>query len=560
MAYSISVVIRTKNESKYLGKVLSRLKEERYAGSVEIIVVDSGSTDDTVATAESFGCRIIRMNPEEFSFGRSLNIGIENASGEIIVNLSGHSVPEKTDYLDLMVKPFAEPSVAATFGRDIPWPEACPSQARDIFNHFPEIGPDGNKFSNANAAIRRTVWEKIRFDEEISAAEDLLWAKKVMNAGYLINYIPAARVYHSHTPSLKYIRRRAYVESKSVNSFNETKYHFGIFRFARFFFQHIKEDMLFAMRNRYSVYWLLHIPLYRFSQGMGFFKGFRAGADLHIDTVSKTGEYIFEEKVRGEKKKILMVILSFFPESVGGTEYYTLNLAKKLMEKGWEVKVASAVKDITQKRYKVRQSAYEGIDIIKINNPPEYCTKYIEYFMDHTIDNIFGRILGAEKPDLVHFQHTAYLSSRLPEIAHQLKVPSVFTLHDYWYMCNRSQLIRPSEGICPGPSEGIYCATCYDPAQPNQAGVPKFPLLNRLLQMRVVRRSQYQGMAVTGNEAETQEIPVQRTCGKKSRTPRFRCIFSDTRTLGYSGTFIPIEVYEKTTHVSFVCHQSFFTS
>jgi rhamnosyltransferase len=487
MNYSVSVIIRTKNESKYLGRVLQRLKEQQYAGSVEIIVVDSGSTDDTISIAESFGCRVILMKPAEFSFGRSLNVGIESAAGEIVVNLSGHSVPEKLDYLDLIVQPFTDNYVAATFGRDIPWPEACPSQARDIFNHFPEVGPDGNKFSNANAAIRRSVWQDIKFDEGISAAEDLFWAKQVMCSGYLIRYIPEARVFHSHAPSLKYIRKRAYVESKSVNSFNETKYHFGVSRFAKFLVRQTAKDILFSIRNRYSLYWLLYIPLYRFFQGMGFLKGFRSGADLHIDTVSKTGEYTFQEKVRGEKKKILMVILSFFPESVGGTEYYTLNLAKKLTEKGWAVKIVAAVKDITQKRYKVRQVTYEGIDVIKINNPPEFYAKYIEYFMDHTVDRIFSKILRAEKPDIVHFQHTAYLSSRLPEIAHQMKMPSVFTLHDYWYMCNRSQLIRPSEGICPGPSEGIYCATCYDPAQPNQAGAPKFPILNRLLQMRVVR-------------------------------------------------------------------------
>jgi glycosyltransferase involved in cell wall biosynthesis len=193
VTYSISVIIRTKNESKYLGRVLQRLKEQQYDGPVEIIVVDSGSTDETVSIADGFGCRVILIKSEEFSFGRALNVGIENSSGEIIINLSGHSVPEGMDYFSLMVKPFADKDVAAAFGRDIPWPEACPSQARDIYNHFPEIGPDGNKFSNANAAMRRSVWKKIKFDEEIPACEDLLWARQVMASGYLIQYIPSAR-------------------------------------------------------------------------------------------------------------------------------------------------------------------------------------------------------------------------------------------------------------------------------------------------------------------------------------------------------------------------------
>jgi len=488
VTYSISVIIRTKNESKYLGKVLSRLKEQQYDGPVEIILVDSGSTDETVSIAEGFGCRIILMKPEEFSFGRALNIGIEKASGEIIINLSGHSVPENTDYFSLMVKPFADKDLAASFGRDIPWPESCPSQARDIYNHFPEIGPDGNKFSNANAAIRRAVWEKVKFDEDIPAAEDLLWAKQVMASGYLIQYIPSARVFHSHTPSLKYIRKRAYVESKSLNSFAATKYHFGLILFMKFLVGHIAKDMLFSIRRQYPFYWLLHIPLYRFSQCLGFSKGYKEGSHIYIDIFSAIGRYSFDPVKRSDGKKALFVTQSFFPESVGGTEYYTLNLSKKLVEKGWDVLVVSAVRNLTQRRYEVKEITYEGIKVVKVNNPPEFCTKFIEYFMDHTIDNIFGKIVRAERPDIIHFQHTAYLSSRLPEIAQQLNVKSVFTLHDYWHMCNRSQLLRPSEGICPGPSGGIYCATCYDPAHPSQAGTPKYPLLNRMLQTRLLRR------------------------------------------------------------------------
>jgi rhamnosyltransferase len=488
MGCSLSVIIRTKNESKYLGRVLQRINEQRYAGSVEIIVVDSGSDDHTVSIAKEFGCNVISIKPEEFSFGRSLNIGIENASGELIICLSGHSVPEKTDYFKLMVQPLADHHVAATFGRDIPWPEACPSQARDIFNHFPEVGPDGHKFSNANAALRRDVWERIRFDEEISACEDLLWAKQVMNSEYAIQYIPDAKVFHSHSPSLKYIRKRAYIESKSMNSFLETKHHFGVSRFIEFFLGHIVKDVIFSIRNRYPFSWLFHIPMYRLFQGLGFLKGFREGLHIDLDVLRKIGRYSFEQNHSNNRKKALLVTHCFFPESVGGTEYYTLSLSKSLIAKGWDVIIVSAMRDLTQRRYKVVENKYEGLTVIKINNPPAFYTKSTEHFIDHNIDNIFAKILKAERPSLVHFQHTVYLSTRLPEVVHQHRTPSILTLHDYWYMCYRSLLIRPSEGLCPGPSEGIYCATCYDPAQPNIAGVPRLLILNRMLQMPIIRQ------------------------------------------------------------------------
>lgn len=254
---------------------MRRLKEQRYPGPIEIIVVDSGSTDDTVRIAESFGCRIIRVKPEEFSFGRALNIGIKNASGEIIINLSGHSVPENTDYFSLMVQPFGDETVAATFGRDIPWPEACPSQARDILNHFPETGPDGNKFSNANAALRRRVWQATPFDERLSACEDVLWARSVMGKGYKIIYVGKATVFHSHTSSLRYIFSRYFRERRSMQklcALPDIKMG-DVCEKARW---EARNDFAFAKKNGYHVKWYVHIPFYRLAQEVGLYLGCRS--------------------------------------------------------------------------------------------------------------------------------------------------------------------------------------------------------------------------------------------------------------------------------------------
>lgn len=280
MKFGVSVIIRTKNESRHLAKVLWRLKEQAYDGPVETIVVDSGSTDGTVSIAEGAGCRLVRIKPEDFSFGRALNVGIECASGQIMIHLSGHSVPERTNYFDLMAGPFSDPAVAATYGRDIPWPEACPSQARDILNHFPDGPLQRNKFSNANAAVRKTVWEMIRFDEEVPACEDLLWARSVMSYGYSILYVPKATVFHSHTSSLKYIftryvkERRAITETMEKGS--EARGFDGGFRalWESYVWQ-VKADVRFVKQGGYSRKWFMHIPLYRLAQGLGLYVGTR---------------------------------------------------------------------------------------------------------------------------------------------------------------------------------------------------------------------------------------------------------------------------------------------
>ena len=272
MNCSLSVIIRTKNESRYIGKVLKRLQEQKYEGPVEIILVDSGSTDNTVSIAEEFGCNIIKIKPEEFSFGRALNIGIKEAGGEIIINLSGHSVPVNTDYFSFMVQPFEDDMVAATFGRDIPWPEACPSQARDILNHFPEVGPDGNKFSNANAALRKEIWNMIQFDEQLRACEDVLWSRSVMSKGYKIIYASKATVFHSHTPSLRYIFNRYLKERQSIKNLidlPDMKVK-DIFRNA---WRESINDFAFARENGYHKQWYFHIPFYRLAQEVGLYIG-----------------------------------------------------------------------------------------------------------------------------------------------------------------------------------------------------------------------------------------------------------------------------------------------
>ncbi len=276
MNTAVSVIIRTKNEGRHLEKVLRTLKKQQYPGSVEIVVVDSGSTDATVLIAQAFGCRIITMKPGEFSFGRALNRGIENAGGEIIINLSGHSVPVGTDYFQQMVEPFSDPRVAATFGRDVPWPDACPSQARDISNHFPEAGPDGNKFSNANAALRREIWEAIRFDEQLLACEDVLWARNVMDKGYQILYVPEGKVFHSHTSSLRYIFRRYLKERRSLKSIADLP-DVKIADIYRRYVLQTRNDFDYVKEKGYGAKWYFHIPLYRFMQELGLYLGSKSG-------------------------------------------------------------------------------------------------------------------------------------------------------------------------------------------------------------------------------------------------------------------------------------------
>ncbi len=107
----ISVIIRSKNEEKYLGKVLDSLFRQSFS-NFEILLVDDRSTDRTLEIAREYGCRIIQIPEGKFSHPYSCNLGAENARGEFLVFLNGHSIPCSTTFLEGGLRNFSNPKIA----------------------------------------------------------------------------------------------------------------------------------------------------------------------------------------------------------------------------------------------------------------------------------------------------------------------------------------------------------------------------------------------------------------------------------------------------------------
>ena len=116
MNVKCSIVIRAYNEEAHIGRLLTGISQQTYHG-VETILVDSGSTDRTVQIAENYGAKIVQIASEEFTFGRSLNRGIQAAKGELVVIVSAHCHPVYPDWLERLLAPFSDPAVAVTYGK-----------------------------------------------------------------------------------------------------------------------------------------------------------------------------------------------------------------------------------------------------------------------------------------------------------------------------------------------------------------------------------------------------------------------------------------------------------
>ncbi len=201
-----SIIIRTKDEERFLPSVLSRLKEE---GSLvhEVIVVDSGSTDATLDIANQFQAKIIRIPASDFSYSYALNVGVEQAEGSLIGIFSGHSVPTYPDFLTAGRKYFSEPKVAGVYGPCLPLNNA--SLTERIYYGFgtwhlyrpPRVidRPHMGIMGNTNALLKRELWQKHKFDLKMTeGGEDTEWALYWLSQGYKFILEPKLAVAHSH--------------------------------------------------------------------------------------------------------------------------------------------------------------------------------------------------------------------------------------------------------------------------------------------------------------------------------------------------------------------------
>ena len=190
-----SIIIRTFNEEKHIGNLLKAIKEQEYK-NYEIIIVDSGSTDNTLKVTKDLKCNhILKIESHNFTFGYSLNIGCQKARGEYLVFVSAHVVPFDNQWLGSILKPFQDEKVAMVYGKQIGSETSRFSEKKD----FERIFGDSSIYpNNANAAFRKNLWQEQKFDEYLFGLEDLEWAKRIRGLGFLLYYEPRAVVYHIH--------------------------------------------------------------------------------------------------------------------------------------------------------------------------------------------------------------------------------------------------------------------------------------------------------------------------------------------------------------------------
>jgi rhamnosyltransferase len=210
-ATKISAIVRARDEAAKLPRCLEYLRaQELGVDALEVIVVDSGSSDDTVAIARRHGARVIAMPAASFTFGGALNLGAAEATGELLVALSADAFASDRRWLARLSEPFSDPRVACASG-DRYGPDGTPLAARIVQDaalarRVPEWG-----YSNGAGAFRASLWRERPFRTDLTGCEDREWALHWLDQGYVAVLDPALVVDHDHThdsPTAIYRRAR----------------------------------------------------------------------------------------------------------------------------------------------------------------------------------------------------------------------------------------------------------------------------------------------------------------------------------------------------------------
>lgn len=190
-----SVIVRVRNEAQHIGAALRSVRSQSVP--VELIVVDSGSTDGTLEIASGVADRLIEIPPHRFTYGRALNLGAAAAQAPVHVALSAHCALPHPNWIATAVAHYERPDVAATQG-DARLPGGQPIegvffQDAGFFRAHPHWG-----LSNHASSWRASVWRTHHFDERLRYAEDKEWAWRVMQAGWVVACDPRLVVDMSH--------------------------------------------------------------------------------------------------------------------------------------------------------------------------------------------------------------------------------------------------------------------------------------------------------------------------------------------------------------------------
>ena len=210
----ISVVVRAFNEAAKLELLLEDIHNQVFSSEAEVVVVDNGSSDRTPQVAKSYGAEVVTLAQEDFNYPRSLNLGLEAASNDVVFVTVAHARLSNIHNLHAGARHFSKnDSTVGAFGT------VLPNEGASYLERWGALGGNGFLARPARrikrggpgvlgataAMIAKPAWEELgHFDERYqSGGEDTALAKLMLKNGYGVIKEPALSVHHSHGLGLR---------------------------------------------------------------------------------------------------------------------------------------------------------------------------------------------------------------------------------------------------------------------------------------------------------------------------------------------------------------------
>lgn len=272
---SVSVIMRSKNADWVIGQTLAALFAQTFR-DFDLLVVDSGSTDDTLTIVRGYPCRLVTIPPEDYFPGKVLNAAIRGCTAETLVFLGSDAVLLSPCALARLLAAFADPAVGAAFGRQVPRPEAHAWVRRDYAASFPakDAAPAWMALSLPFAAMRRSAWERHPFYTDAWASEDAEWGVWARRSRVAVRYVPDAVVMHSHNYTLREIYGRRFVEGEADAFIQRDED--SVLGLARRALGSTLRDLAWHARER-DIFSLCAAPLRRAVYHAAYYRGHRHG-------------------------------------------------------------------------------------------------------------------------------------------------------------------------------------------------------------------------------------------------------------------------------------------
>ncbi len=279
----VSIILLTKNGGEYIRSLLDGLYRQRNIECAEIIVIDSGSTDTTLEIVSAYPLTLKQIPPEEFGHGRTRNLGARLARGRFLMFLPQDATPVGTDWLQTLLLPFEDGTVAGVYCRQVPRPDASAMEQFFLLNAYPrrhETRTLGKSevaslarcfFSTVGGVIRASLWKDHPFREDVIMSEDQAWSKEIMLAAHAIVYQPAAELLHSHQYGIAGVFRRNFDSGYSVHQIFSGNTGISLLQGL----SRLASEAVFVLRSG-SLADIFRFPLYECARHLGFWMGMRA--------------------------------------------------------------------------------------------------------------------------------------------------------------------------------------------------------------------------------------------------------------------------------------------